>query len=144
MKYKVKNIGNTLKESRKRANLTMKVVAENLDITSGYISRIENGSSEPSLDTLIKLASIYQINIEDLIDVDSINLNLNNDILDLRNALINHPNVKYLDKNLNTEDKLTVLRFLELITSCNNPEYKSIISSTLRDLTKINELLKEN
>jgi hypothetical protein len=51
---------------------------------------------------------------------------------------------RFYTKNLNTEDKLTILRFVELITNCNNPEYKSIISSTLRDLTKINELLKEN
>lgn len=45
-------IGKRLRESRKAAKLTQEKVAEAADITTVYLSKIENGKVTPTLDTL--------------------------------------------------------------------------------------------
>ena len=45
-------IGKRLKESRMAAKLTQEKVAEAADITTVYLSKIENGKVAPTLDTL--------------------------------------------------------------------------------------------
>lgn len=50
-----------LKQKRKEKGLTLKDVAEELSLTIGYISRLENNQSSPSLDVLQKLMEFYQI-----------------------------------------------------------------------------------
>lgn len=45
-------IGKRLKESRMAAKLTQEKVAEAADITTVYLSKIENGKVTPTLDTL--------------------------------------------------------------------------------------------
>ena len=45
-------IGKRLKESRRTAKLTQEKVAEAADITTVYLSKIENGKVTPTLDTL--------------------------------------------------------------------------------------------
>ena len=44
-------IGKRLKESRMAAKLTQEKVAEAADITTVYLSKIENGKVTPTLDT---------------------------------------------------------------------------------------------
>jgi len=44
----------TLKETRKKAKITQAVVADHLQITQGYYSKIENGKSDPPLSLFLK------------------------------------------------------------------------------------------
>lgn len=55
------NIGPQLKSLRKTRNLTLQFVAERAGVSVPLLSQIENGNVTPSLKTLTKLASYYQI-----------------------------------------------------------------------------------
>lgn len=50
-----KLIGSRIKEYREQASLTQEQVSEICDITSVYLSKIENGKVHPTLDTLAKI-----------------------------------------------------------------------------------------
>ena len=54
-------------EQRKLNKLTQRQLAEQLGITQPSYIRYENGSSEPNIDTLIKLADIFDISVDYLI-----------------------------------------------------------------------------
>ena len=47
-----KLIGNRIKAQRLSQNLTQEYVAEQVDITTVYLSKIENGHAKPTLDVL--------------------------------------------------------------------------------------------
>ena len=47
-----------LKEQRTKKNLTMRQVCEEVDISEGYYSMIENGERRPSVETAKKIASV--------------------------------------------------------------------------------------
>lgn len=52
-----KQFGTAIKEMRKAQGLKQKELAENLEISSNYVSMIERGEKFPSLDILERLAS---------------------------------------------------------------------------------------
>jgi len=56
-------IGKRLKECRMAAHLTQENVAEASDITTVYLSRIENGKVTPTLDTLDAICSVLNIDL---------------------------------------------------------------------------------
>ena len=60
--------GNYLTELRKNSGLTQRYVAYELDVTDKAVSKWENGKSKPSIDELKKLASLYDISVNDLIE----------------------------------------------------------------------------
>ena len=74
------NIGNTISELRKKNHLTQEELAEELDISVKYISRIENGSGGVKLETLINamnlLGIVPNVAFYDLIKNDDIKLQL--------------------------------------------------------------------
>lgn len=57
-----KQIGEKLRELRKKKNLTTREVAEDIGITHAYVSMIENGKV-PSLDKLKKLCDYYDVDV---------------------------------------------------------------------------------
>lgn len=57
------NIGLKLKESRKARNMTLQQVAEVTGTSTALLSQIENSNVTPSLKTLLKLASYYDISM---------------------------------------------------------------------------------
>jgi len=57
------NIGLKLKESRKARNMTLQQVAEVTGTSTALLSQIENSNVTPSLKTLLKLASYYEISM---------------------------------------------------------------------------------
>jgi len=65
-----------LKEFRVLKNLSRKEVAESLKISVNAIEKYENGKAEPSIANLIKLAKLFGVSVDTLIDNDA-------DILDL-------------------------------------------------------------
>jgi transcriptional regulator with XRE-family HTH domain len=62
-----KTIGNRIKTQRKAADFTQEVLAEKLDVSSKYISNIENGVAKISLKRIFEIAEILRIKPESLI-----------------------------------------------------------------------------
>ena len=56
-------IGKRIKESRVAAGLTQEKVAETADITTVYLSKIENGKVTPTLDTLGEICEAISADI---------------------------------------------------------------------------------
>ncbi len=63
----MKKFQERLIEQRKLNNLTQCQIAKQLNITQPSYIRYENGSSEPSIDTLIKLANLFDVSIDYLV-----------------------------------------------------------------------------
>ena len=56
----MKSLGNTLKEARERNSLTLRQVEDATEISSAYLSQLENEKiRKPSANVLYKLATIY-------------------------------------------------------------------------------------
>ena len=54
-------IGKQVRTSRKRLNLTVAALAKQAQLSTGMLSKIENGQTSPSLATLISLANALQV-----------------------------------------------------------------------------------
>lgn len=64
----------TLKKLRKTHKLTQEKLAEKLMISKATISHYEQGINKPNLDTIIKLAEIFDVSVDYLIGRSSIPL----------------------------------------------------------------------
>lgn len=67
-------IGKNIRANRQRLKLTQESLAEILNVTPDYISKIENGSKHPSLSVLEKLADIFKTDIYVLISGASVDI----------------------------------------------------------------------
>ena len=69
-------LGKTLAELRKNAKMTQSELGEKLNISAQAISKWENGTSEPDLTTIKKIAAIYGVPVSSIIeeDVDKIDI----------------------------------------------------------------------
>ena len=54
--YLAEIFGNTLSEERKKANMSQEKLAEEIDATNVFISLLENGQRQPSLNATILIA----------------------------------------------------------------------------------------
>ena len=61
------NIHQNLKSCRTRLGMTQEQVAEQLHTTRQTVSNYEPGRSQPDLDTLVRLAGLYQVPVEALL-----------------------------------------------------------------------------
>lgn len=61
-------LGARIKELRKRAGLSQDQLAEIVRIEAKYLSRIEVGKRNPSLDTLENIADALNVEMKDLFD----------------------------------------------------------------------------
>lgn len=66
-KRKKTNIGVLLKELRKKNALTQGQLAWRTSLSRAQINRLEQNKSEPTLDTLEKLAKAFNLNVADLL-----------------------------------------------------------------------------
>jgi transcriptional regulator with XRE-family HTH domain len=63
------NLGEKLRNLRKNLRgLTLARVAEDTGLAVSFLSDIERGNTKPSLATLQKLASYYQVNLSELLE----------------------------------------------------------------------------
>ena len=67
MNVDYKLIGSRIKSARKRLGLTQETMAEYLDVTTGYISQVERGTTKISLDLLGKISVILDCDVSSLI-----------------------------------------------------------------------------
>ena len=63
MNVDYKLIGSRIKEARKSRGMTQEVMAEQLDVTIGYVSQVERGITKISLDLLGKVSAILDVDI---------------------------------------------------------------------------------
>lgn len=63
--YKV--IGSRVKTRRQKAHLTQEFVAERANITTVYLSKIENGHVRPTIDLLCTICLILHCDIADIL-----------------------------------------------------------------------------
>ncbi|MDD2309674.1 MAG: helix-turn-helix transcriptional regulator [Desulfuromonadaceae bacterium] len=61
-------LGARIKELRKRVGLSQDLLAEKVGIESKYLSRIEVGKRQPSLDLLERIADSLQVEMKELFD----------------------------------------------------------------------------
>ncbi len=61
---KEKNIGRKIREARQIMGLTQEELAEKVDMDAKHLSKIENGLHLPSYNTLKKLSTVLNFNIE--------------------------------------------------------------------------------
>ena len=68
----INGLNKRLQMSRINCNLSRKQVAELLDVSESLIGLYENASRQPSLHTLMKLASIYKVTTDYLLGCESL------------------------------------------------------------------------
>jgi transcriptional regulator with XRE-family HTH domain len=60
--------GMRIKELRKNEGLSQEELAERVNISSKYLSRIEMGQHFPSIDTLVRLADVLNVELKDFFE----------------------------------------------------------------------------
>lgn len=60
--------GNQLYEKRKQAGLSQRQVAHLIGVSDKAVSKWENGRAKPTTDTLRKLAALYRVSVEELLN----------------------------------------------------------------------------
>ena len=69
MKNVLLKFGSRLKEIRKAQGLTQEALAEKVDLSPQYLSRLEAGHQSPSLETVARLADVLDLELGDLFDL---------------------------------------------------------------------------
>lgn len=62
-----RSLGEVLKENRLRCNMTQELVAERVGVSRQAVSKWERGASEPSTTSLLKLAKLFDVPVEELL-----------------------------------------------------------------------------
>ena len=80
-----KLIGKKIKEARKRKKITQEKLAEIVDKSTSYISYIETGKKQLSLETLIDIANTLSVSADDLL---SYNIEVRHEVKNEFSALL--------------------------------------------------------
>lgn len=67
VKDKNSKLANNIKLYRKSLNLTQEQLANKLNGKKSLVSNYENGYSTPDIETLIKLADIFDVSLDELV-----------------------------------------------------------------------------
>jgi len=70
-------IAKNIKRLRELKHLSQKEICADAGVPQGQYSRIENGKVEPSISTLEKLATVFEVSIAEFFKTDDINEELN-------------------------------------------------------------------
>ena len=64
------SIGNKIKQYREERKMTQKDIAEILEVEAATISKYESGMIEPNIESLKRLASTFNITVDELVKDD--------------------------------------------------------------------------
>lgn len=67
MELDFKAIGKRIKIARIRTNLTQETVADRIGVTPQHVSNIETGNSSVSLTTLVAIANLLNVSVDELL-----------------------------------------------------------------------------
>jgi len=105
---------NKIKILRKNEGLSQETLANMLKINRNYLSRIETGKSEPTSSILKNVALIFNVDL--------------NDILEIKNTDTNFNKIKYISDNckyLQEKDLDLIIRLIDIICkSYNEKKFK--------------------
>ena len=62
------DLGSNIKRLRVQSNLTQKDLADKVNVTYQAVSRWENNEVEPSLATIQKIAAIFRVGVDELLN----------------------------------------------------------------------------
>ncbi|MDR3594159.1 helix-turn-helix transcriptional regulator [Clostridium sp.] len=81
-------IGKRIKQARKENNKTQENLAEHLEVSNSYISRIERGTTKLSLELLVRICTYLNIDPSYVLtgSISSSHDYLRNDIVDMLNG----------------------------------------------------------
>lgn len=74
------NVGKKIKSLRNQTGISARLLADKTDLDPSQISKIENGTSKPSLDALQRICEVLDISVSDFFAV-SINDNHSEEVL---------------------------------------------------------------
>lgn len=94
-----KFVRSKLRELRKINNYTQEQLAERLDISRSKVSSIENGKREMSINDAIKLAQLYKISLDNLLEIKDIS---EIEYIEIFNSFIQN-------KSIDLDTRLTIL-----------------------------------
>ncbi|WP_373262260.1 helix-turn-helix domain-containing protein [Hungatella hathewayi] len=97
-----KIVGNRIKELRKKKYLTQYQLAELVDVSSVYVSYVENGKRQLSLDNLIKIANVLEVTCDDILVLN-------------QNARAYHSDIEDLLKDCNANEKKILVNFVQTV-----------------------------
>jgi transcriptional regulator with XRE-family HTH domain len=101
-----KLIGIRLRELRKKHGYSQERVAELANMASNYLSRIEMGKENPTVDTFLKLAHVYKVELWEL-------LNYGHEIK--RKEI--ESRISIIAKSAKEEDLRLILKFINTLTN---------------------------
>lgn len=147
MNFKIEQPGLFFKKCRKDLKLTLKDVASQCDISVGYLSRIENGSSLPSLTLIKKLSIAYHFDMADILEENELELfntpsitDKEKEVIDLKKALQQPFDLTFGSHILGVTERKSLEQCLILLSSEHNVTQKNILCSLLNTLEKEGEI----
>lgn len=99
-------LGEKIKEIRIKKGMTQKELAEKLFMTAQAVSRWENNEVEPSVSTLAKMAKIFEISVDEILEIEN-----------TREEIVSEPQVQIVEREVPAKPVLGVC------TICNKPIY---------------------
>ena len=136
MKFKIDNTGAYLKQIRIENNIKLKEVSELTGFSSGYISRIENGSSNLTKQALEKLCKVYSLDINEIIEYDDLELAESESKNDITKYISNNE-VYFDDKKLSINDKIAIIDFVRFLTTVEDYTIKESCVNIIKSATKL-------
>ncbi len=106
-------LGKTLAELRKNAKMTQSELGEKLNISAQAISKWENGTSEPDLTTIRKIAAIYGVPASSIVDGTDIDKIEEDSHTEEESASSKSPFDSLYDvylTKINTDNKISVIK----------------------------------
>ena len=79
-----------IKRYRKEMGLTQDGLAEALGVTIGAVSKWENGNNVPDITTLMELANLYNISMDELLSYDKSSKNIDKMVETIENLCDEH------------------------------------------------------
>ena len=95
-------IGRRIRAFRLKNNLTQAQLAESLDVSTNFISEVETGKKNISIDTLCRLCQQYQLSA-DFFLLGRLTSLSNRDILTVIEYLENYLKMKKIEKKISDE-----------------------------------------
>ncbi|EDO0518221.1 helix-turn-helix transcriptional regulator [Listeria monocytogenes] len=123
--------GNRLKQLRKNNNKTQEDISKILGISRGAYSHIENGRNEPDMETIVKLADIFEVSTDYLLGKNT------NGLVDIIAA--------HIDAEASEEDIKEILAYIEEKRKEHaNEKEINITEVASREDKEINKFVDEN
>lgn len=132
------NASELLKEKRTGLNMTLQNVSEITGLTPGYISRVENGSSTLSIESLYKLCTAYNVDIGDFLTNKNLTP-LSDSKTQYLDEILLKSKIKLNEDTINPSDKEYILKFSNLLVKSKTKESKEAIKNILNSLILLKE-----